>query len=364
MRKPLEVSTVIPTRNRASHLQKLLDCLDGQSLPADRHEVIVVLDGPDRESADVADRYANRLRIRVIPAARLGIAHAKNEALAAVEGRIVVLLNDDVRPVESFLETHIAAHDERRSGPPAMVLGYSPFLARAEGEDTLFDRLVRETSMIFFYDRMVGADGRPLAPREHDWGYRHAWNMNLSLLREAAVEVGGFVPAIANCCYEDVEFAWRVNRAFGSPVQFEIGALAPHDHVYTPEGYLERERRLGYSAYGFALAAPECARAVFGREVGAPADVQHALMFLEREAKSESRLMEAFESLARIPAGEIGGPHAVALRSLICGQHLLLKRLAFSRGLVEASRGGQIQGLFHPSDGLPTAPPLARSVAA
>jgi hypothetical protein len=60
----------------------------------------------------------------------------------------------------------LARHAARRGrrvgvGDNDLVLGSAPF--RVEKPDRLFDRLVRETSMVFFYDQMtptkVGAAG-------------------------------------------------------------------------------------------------------------------------------------------------------------------------------------------------------------
>ncbi|XOV76745.1 MAG: glycosyltransferase family 2 protein [Phycisphaerales bacterium] len=171
------------------------------------------------------------------------------------------MINDDILPEPGFVEAHVLAHAEREDAGlgEAMVLGHSPWVVPEDA--SLFDRLLAQSSMVFFYDRMITPEGVVLGERDRDWGFRHAWNLNLSVSSALAREVGGFCPAIANCCYEDLEFAWRVNRARegGVPVLFRPEAIAPHDHRYTPEGFLERERRLGYSAFGFAKASPECA---------------------------------------------------------------------------------------------------------
>lgn len=353
MSGPIEVSSIIPTRNRAPALRECLSHLAGQTIDPDRHEVIVVIDGPDPDSTGAVRGFETRLRIRLIEADRLGIAHAKNEGLAASRGRLIVLLNDDVLPAPGFLEAHIAARAALTR--PAMIVGYSPFLKPASG-DSLFDRLIRETSMVFFYDRMIGPDRRPTAPPGHDWGFRHAWNLNLSLSSSAALAAGGFRPAIANCCYEDIEFAHRL----GDPVLFLPEAFAPHDHRYTPDGYLDREFRLGYSAYGFAHAAPECAKSVFHLDLRATTARENALRLVEKESVSEPLLLEEFRGLANKPAGSVNTAGVAGLFE----RFRVLKRLAFSRGLLAAIQGERVGGLFHPDDGLsPDAPLLAARAA-
>ncbi len=355
------VSVIIPTRNRPEKLRACLDHLAAQSPSTPAFEVLVALDGPCEASASVCNQHQQGLDLIVFEAPRKGIAIAKNAAIERARGRLLLLINDDILPAPGFVAAHAAAHDQLdRSGrPPAMILGHSPWVMPEDA--TLFDRLLAQSSMVFFYDRMISERGEPLDDRERDWGFRHAWNLNLSLSAALAREAGGFCPAIANCCYEDIEFAWRVSRSADDaiPVLFRPEALAPHDHRYTPAGYLDREFRLGYSAYGFAKASPACAREVFGLEIDGVDELAYAARFIAHEERAEPRLREAFESLTTLPAEAAGeGSGASKMLRLIEQQQLLLKRLIFRRGLIHAAEGGTIEGLFHPSDGLETACPF------
>lgn len=359
---PPDVSVIIPTKGRPAALRTCLERLAGQRFAGGVFETIVVFDGPDEASEEVAAGFGGRLRLCALTAERLGNAHTKNVALEASCGRIVLFLNDDVLPAPDLVELHWRAHAER-PGRTAMVVGHSPFVRPSRGE-SVFDRLVDRTSMVFFYDRMISAQGEPLRGPEHDWGYRHAWSLNLSVPREAALAAGGFRPAIANCCYEDVEFAWRVGRITGAPVLFRPAARAEHDHRLTARAYLDREWRLGYSALGFATAAPECALDLFGRDILAEEELAYSRAFVERESRGEAAQMAVFAGLSDVPAGAVEGAHGEALLQGLYGQHLTLKRLAFRRGLLAAVAGERAPGLFLPSDGLKAEPPLARASAA
>lgn len=350
MKPRCEISVIIPTRNRAFSLNACLEKLCAQSLPVDEFEVVVVLDGQDDEGGAAAGAFAARLNIRVIEAERLGIAHAKNMAIEAARGGLLVLINDDVLPEADFLEVHLRAHAGWTGS--AMVVGHSPFVPPPKDEDTVFDLLVRETSLIFFYDRMIDASGRVLMPADHDWGARHAWNMNLSVAREVVMAAGGFRPAIANCCYEDIELAWRIGREFGAPVLFRPRARAMHEHRYTLAACLERERRLGYSALGFAQAAPECASEVLGRDVRSAEEAEYARAFVEREGRSESALLAACGRTAGLPASAVKGRYSGVFVGAALGQMLMLRRLAFRRGLLDVHAGRRLGDLFHAEDGL------------
>lgn len=359
------VSVIIPTRNRAVAVARCLEHLERQTVPTEAFEVIVVHDGADPESSGSVAGFSSRLRLTDLTAARLGVSNARNLALDAARADLLLLLNDDVLPAPDLVETHLRAHQALSDArPPAFVLGHSPFVAAPAGQATLFDRMMERTSAVFFYDRMLDAEGRPTRPADHDWGFRHAWTLNLSFPARVARMVGGFRPAIANWCYEDVEFAWRAATLIGSPVLFRADAVAVHDHRMTPQGYLDRERRLGYSALGFARAAPECARQLFGRDL-AESDSWYARAFVDRESRDEARHFSAFLAASGLPAAHADDPvSGRAMLELAYAQHLTLKRLAFRRGLLDALEGRRFEGLFHPSDGLPAEPPAPARRAA
>lgn len=356
-----DISAIIPTRGRPAALAECLRRLTRQTLERGRYEVVVVFDGPDPEGVALARSFGRELALTVVQAPRLGNAHTKNEALAAARGRIALFLNDDVLPAPALLASHVAAHAELGEAD-ALIVGYSPFVEASK--ESVFDLMLRRTSMVFFYDRMVDAAGRARESRDHDWGFRHAWSLNLSAPRRLAMGVGGFRPAIANCCYEDVEFAWRACRDGGAPVLFRPEAEAEHNHPMSPEEYLRREWRLGYSALGFTRAAPQCAARVFGRDLLSEAELAYARAFVERESGPEKAQLEAFGALSEISSGALAPDARGAILAALYGQHLSLKRLAFRRGLLAACAGEAVEGLFLPRDGLAIEPPLAAFAAA
>ncbi len=331
-------SIILPTRARPAILETCLRHLAAQTLSLESFEVLVGLDGPDDASASTADRVAldTGLRVVVVPCPRLGVGGVKNQLLPRARGNTLLFINDDVFAHPACLESHLAAQREALRTRPrgAMILGASPWAVREP--DSLFDRLIRETSMIFFYDRMP--ESPPDFDPDHDWGFRHAWNLNLSVPADAVREVGGFNRDPANLYgYEDLELAWRLSRHLRMPVLFRPNARALHHHFYDPDGYLLREQRLGHAALGFARIAPECAREVFRRDITTEEEADCSRAAIERESPSLAPLLESFRRLAHIPANSISGPHAPDLLRLIYQQHLPLKRLAWRQGLLAAA---------------------------
>jgi GT2 family glycosyltransferase len=341
----MDISVVIPTYQRPQKLRACMVALASQSLASDRFEVLVGLDGPDPESEAAArSAWTSRAPLRVITCPRLGYNAARNHILREARGRWLVSMNDDVIAEPRLLETHAreqrAAEERSR---PAIIAGYSPF--KRPTDETLFDRLARETSMLFFYDRMLVRGAGDLLERlvlrepspDHDWGFRHCWGMNFSAPMAAVREVGMFTAVPLAYGYDDIELAFRLQKRYAMPVLFRPQARAEHDHRYKPREVLDREYDLGRSAWHFAAVNPEFARDTFNRDIRAEAEIAYSREFVRREEPAARTLEASFLRLDQIPASDIAGPHADTLITMLYQQHLLLKRWQWRRGLLDAA---------------------------
>jgi GT2 family glycosyltransferase len=341
----MEVSVIIPTFGRPAKIAACLQRLTRQTLSD--FEVLLGIDGglADPEQASGTEHAvralwprdrADRLVIQRRP--KEGLAAVRNALLPAARGRIMLSLNDDVLPEPGLLGHHAAAHAERE-GSPVAVVGASPWVVHEP--DRLFDRLVRETSMVFFYDQMDDRLAAGEIGRDHDWGFRHCWGLNFSAPMALAREVGGFGVFPAKYGYEDNEFAFKLARRYGAPVLYRPEALARHDHRMEPEDYLARERKLGFAAWGFAAASPECSLAMFGRDVRSREELAYSRQFVERERAVAERLRTAFRDLANVPADAVPNrehPAGKTVMNALYQQHLLLKRWEWRSGLLEAAQ--------------------------
>lgn len=339
---------LIPTFGRAAKLGRCLARLARQDFDHRRFEVLIGVDGkdeanePDDEAAQavhaMASTSAGAMRAVVYEFDHAGPGATRNKLAKHAVGKVLLLLNDDVLPEETLLSAHVRAH-AIRDGRAAMVLGAAPWVVPGAGEDTLFDRLIRETSMIFFYDRMHEAMARGEAGAEHDWGFRHAWTLNLSLPRQEFERVGGFDERLTFACYEDLEFARRVHDSGRVPVLYRPECIVHHDHRITPESYLARERLMGKAALQLAAAAPECAGEIFGRDITSREELEYSRESVRREQTLADRLAQSFAALTTIPASAIEGPNAATMLRMLYEHHLLLKRWSWRKGLSEAQIG-------------------------
>jgi GT2 family glycosyltransferase len=292
-------SVIIPTRSApGGPAPRCIDALRPQLGPQD--EIIVSVDGGDIDPAPGTGQ------VRVVHGPAGGPAAARNRAMATARGEWLLFLNDDVVPQNGLIAAHRATHQERAAAGlgPAMVLGSAPW---AVGEnDRVIDRLVRETSWIFFYDRMDNAEP------DRDWGFRHAWTLNLSVPREAAPR---FDERLRFPMFDDLEWAFRACAGGAVPVLFRADAAVVHHHRHDADALLRREVLLGHEAWTLHAINPYCAAAVFGDRYDASEGARARAAALLADAREAARAFGAFREAADAlgdAVGEIGPLFAAA----------------------------------------------------
>ena len=220
---PPVLSVIIPTRNRTEVLQRTVNLLLGQAADlAQDAEILVVDDGSHAEESEEFARYLAGLgpaaqRVRYLQQAPCGPAAARNRALRAAQGVLVLFLGDDILPCPGLLAAHIAAHFEGYPDEGVAVLGLADLAP--EFRDTPFARWWRRRN--FRYDALLAGKRKP------DIGF--FFTNNLSLKRDFLLKYGMFDEAFPAAAYEDVELAYRLSN-HGLHVIFLPEAEAYHYH--------------------------------------------------------------------------------------------------------------------------------------
>jgi glycosyltransferase involved in cell wall biosynthesis len=193
----LDLSVVIPTRNRRARLLSTLAALDAQALEGDRAEIIVVDDGSDDGTAAAVSIRSSTLPTRVLTGPRSGASAARNRGIAAATGSAIALLGDDTAPADrGLLAGHIALH-RSESDPLYAVLGR---IAWAPAIETPFMRWTETAGFHVSFDRI-----RPgIVPTAV-----YLYSSHTSIKRSTLLDVGGFDESFP--FGEDTELgsAWR-----------------------------------------------------------------------------------------------------------------------------------------------------------
>lgn len=197
------VSIVIPTYNGRALLAVCLLSLRAQSYPADRFEVIVVDDASSDGTVEYLAAEFPWVRVEAL-AQNSGFIAACNAGVAAAQGEVLVLLNNDTEAEPGWLAALVTALMEH------------PEAGSAASKMLLFDR--RDT--LHTAGDTMGRNGIPRnrGVWEKDAGQydQDRWVFGpcggaAAYRREAWQQAGGLDPALW-MYLEDVDLAWRLQR--------------------------------------------------------------------------------------------------------------------------------------------------------
>jgi glycosyltransferase involved in cell wall biosynthesis len=222
-----DVTVIIPTYNRAPHLQRVLDALERQDVVRGTFDVFVVDDGSSDSTSDVlSSRYW--FDLHSLRQENGGPASARNAAIEQATGEIILFVDDDVIPREDLVRRHLDAH---RDAGPCVVIGrmLEPEGMRQPAWAEWESRTLRKQ-----YDKIANGVFRP-SPRQF-------FTANASVRREDIVRAGMFDARFRRA--EDVELAYRLSD-LGLAFQFEPEAVVLHDTPRTLEGWLRVAEQYG-----------------------------------------------------------------------------------------------------------------------
>ncbi len=181
----IEVSIVIPTRNRNQDLRACLRALAALDFPREKYEAIVCDDGSEEEISAVVDEYRKSgLNVRYLRQEAKGPAAARNLGIRHSRGIIVAMTDSDTVPDRSWSKK---LYDALMSDPEAVAVEGKVYAAN-EGEfDPLGEGPTNRSGGVYL-------------------------TCNCAYRREILIEVGGFDESFPFPAYEDTELAARAQQ--------------------------------------------------------------------------------------------------------------------------------------------------------
>ncbi|MGI8461556.1 MAG: glycosyltransferase family 2 protein [Solirubrobacterales bacterium] len=213
------LSVIVPVRDGAEELRKLLESLARQTLPRDRFETIVV----DNASRDRSASVARDLGAKVVTEPVPSRARARNAGVTAASGNRFAFVDADCVATPGWLE----ALDRIAGSSPLIAGAVQVTMAEPPNAVERFESLWR------FEQGAWVTDG---------W----AATANLLVDREAFEAVGGFDPAYRSIG-EDADFCLRAGRA-GYGISYCADAVIEHPAEEDLWPMLKRSFWHGYSS--------------------------------------------------------------------------------------------------------------------
>ena len=215
MSSDLSISVVIPTFERSASLSATLQSLaeDVRISDLDAVEVIVVCDGDDKETRDLAHNYLEaRLNITwVFHEENLGLPSARNTGAARATGDLVLFLDDDVEAAPGLLREHIATHVAAEQNEPGFkYVGFgrieeAPYQKQTSRTGEFLERSWMRTLSLFEEGMKTGETNPNLA----DALAISCCGLNCSMRRTLFKETGGFNPLL-RWMDEELEYGVRL----------------------------------------------------------------------------------------------------------------------------------------------------------
>src|SRR5580704_11537693 len=208
-----ELSVVIPTYNRLDTLRYVVPSLLGNSLRAERFEIVVADSNSTDGTADyLAGVSAEDKRVRHLPGPYTGRAMARNAGIEAARGEVVMFTDADIIADPALLERHLAHHAAARN---IAVVG-----------------MELQVSSLTDYERLAAHPEQrtPLHPRNRK---RLSWlyflTGNASVRKSDLDRVGRFDENFTGYGHEDLELGYRLQQA-GIEIRYEPCAVDYHWH--------------------------------------------------------------------------------------------------------------------------------------
>jgi N-acetylglucosaminyl-diphospho-decaprenol L-rhamnosyltransferase len=237
---PPAIDVVIPVHGAWRHTERCLEHLAAQTVP---HAAIVVDNAsPDETRALVAQRFPH---VRLVEMGEnAGFARAANRGVAAGDGALVVLLNNDVDCAPDFLERLAAPFADAAVGSAA------PLLLRPGGERVDALGIVADATLACF----VRLQGAPADAAGHDGDAPPLLGPHgaaAAYRRDALEQIGGFDERIF-MYGEDLDVALRL-RAAGWRASAAPDARAVHAGGATAGKRSAWQRERGGFGRGYLL---------------------------------------------------------------------------------------------------------------
>ncbi len=342
------VSVVVPTYNRRSILRKTLLAYSSQTLAPDQFEVLIVDDGSTDDTTAMVRAFKAPFALRMLAQSHQGPNAARNLAIRAAQGEVVVLTGDDMIPEPNFLEEHLKFHRSHPGETEAMLgfIDWSPELPI-----TRFMRYIvaPEGGQQFAFHAVKGGKA----------DFRMFYTSNVSLKRALlARQACLFDTDFAFPAYDDVEFGYRLAQQ-GLQLNFNTRAIAKHHHAITPASFAERQRKAGQMAALLARKHPALDKLMLNVAEVASSSVQNGMDLIRRLLEVIEEVEKPAEPALNAIQAQGMGFGSYYARTVLYPLYSTLLTLAYQEGIRAALRGPRATS---PSEA--GAPPMGKRVTA
>lgn len=185
----MNLSVIIPTRNRARELENTLNSIVGQTISQDGFEVLVVDNGSTDNTVDTVRQFGNKIKnLRYFFEPTPGLHVGRHCGLKNAQADILVYADDDIRAFPTWLATIRKTFETH---PEAVLVGGKNLPIYDGDPPSWVEKLWSQTDdgkCIGHYSVLDFGDV------EKEISPYYVWGCNFSIRREVLIKLGGFHP--------------------------------------------------------------------------------------------------------------------------------------------------------------------------
>lgn len=184
----LDISVIIPTRNRAAMLDQVLESLTKQTFTQERYELIVVDNGSTDNTAAICKKWKHQfINFRYIYDAHPGIHIGRNRGCMEAKSDLLVYGDDDLFPEVTWLEGMYKGLTET----DAVLVGGSIFPKYEQSPDTFLKKMWQtdgQIKMMIAFSCIIFPNCKRYVDPQYIFG------CSFGVRKEIIVSAGGFHP--------------------------------------------------------------------------------------------------------------------------------------------------------------------------
>ncbi len=224
------ISVVIPTYNRPAELRFCLNGFAGQSGAPEQFEVVVIDDGSPGEMNDIVGDFRDHFPIHVERCPHAGVSVARNLAIDRSRAPLLLLYDDDLRPLPGLIESCLQFHDSNPAVHDAALLRFTP------------DPAIADTAVVrWAFDWLYPF---PASPGVYQWDC--FWGGAVTCKRALFAE-DVFDPAFL--AVEDAEFALRANARHPIAIHYSAKVGGHFHRRLSVRQVCRRQYRMAFHRY-------------------------------------------------------------------------------------------------------------------
>ncbi len=218
MQKKLACSIILPAYNEEEHIKASLNALTNQTLPRDSYEIIVV----DNGSEDATREIAASLADKVIDAPDIKVGQVRNTGAKQAAANLLIFVDSDCSVNEKHLETALQ-------------------LAESQGKNTVLGGSISSSEKPPFVEKYWLLKGK-----RNDYQQRDLMGCSIVIDKDVFFSVNGFPPHLSSG--EDSALSQKLKeKGYNVKIKNEIGVI----HLGNPKTITEFIARQAWHAQSY-----------------------------------------------------------------------------------------------------------------